>query len=295
MINQSEHPRSLVVGASGQVGKQIIRAAGMDHCIPTVRNPPFPEWLTLDLALIDREVAMKLLEPLDLNAIYCVGGMTNVELCEAEKDLVIRANCSGPKALAEVANERHIPFVYFSTEYIFDGVNGPYYEESAANPLSYYGLSKWRGEQAVLNVCPHALIVRTTVVYGSDDAEKNFLYSLKRALTAGARFQVPEDQISTPTYNRDLANATLSLVKSRATGVFHVCGPEVLNRLQFARQVAQFWGFDTDLISGVPTSSLNQRAPRPLKAGLLIKKLQDIYPAIRMRNVADSLLDWSKQ
>ena len=235
---------------------------------------------------------MSLLESVDLNAIYCVGGMTNVELCEEERDLAIHTNCYGPKVLAKVANERNIPFVYFSTEYIFDGVNGPYDEEAAASPISGYGISKWQGEEAVLDVCSRALILRTTVVYGPDDAQKNFLYSLRRALMAGDSFRVPEDQISTPTYNRDLANATLRLVEAGATGVFNVCGPELLSRLQFAVYAARFWGLDTGLVSGVPTSGLVQRAPRPLNAGLLIDKLQNIYPEVRMRGLADSLSDW---
>lgn len=292
MTDRTGHSRSLIVGATGQVGKQLIRTVGMDHCVPTARIPHSSEWLTLDLASIDRETAMKLLESLDLNAIYCVGGMTNVDLCEVETDLAIQTNCHGPKVLAEVANERNIPFVYFSTEYIFDGVNGPYDEESAANPISCYGVSKWRGEQAVSDACSRALILRTTVVYGPDDAEKNFLYGLRRALMAGDSFRVPEDQISTPTYNRDLANATLRLVEARATGVFHVCGPELLSRLQFARYATRFWGLDTTLVSGIRTSSLGQKAPRPLNAGLLINKLQNIYPEIRMRSLADSLSDW---
>ena len=109
---------------------------------------------------------------------------------------------------------------------------------------------------------------------------------------AGDSFRVPEDQISTPTYNRDLANATLRLVEAGATGVFNVCGPELLSRLQFAVYAARFWGLDTGLVSGVPTSGLVQRAPRPLNAGLLIDKLQNIYPEVRMRGLADSLSDW---
>jgi dTDP-4-dehydrorhamnose reductase len=98
--------------------------------------------LTLDLASIDRETAMKLFESLDLNAIYCVGGMMNVDLCEVEMDLAIQTNGHRPKVLAEVANESNSAFIYFSTQNIFDGVNDPYDEGSTANPISCYGVSK---------------------------------------------------------------------------------------------------------------------------------------------------------
>jgi dTDP-4-dehydrorhamnose reductase len=283
---------SLVVGATGQVGRQILLAVGIDRCLPTARKPISAGWLALDLATINREFAGKLLGDLALEAIYCVGGMTDVERCETERDLAMRTNCSGPQALAEVANERNIPFIYFSTEYIFDGACGPYNEESIANPISCYGMSKLHGELAVAASCPHALILRTTVVYGPDDAEKNFLYSLRRALAAGRSFLVPEDQTSTPTYNRDLANAALRLVEGGATGVFNVCGPELFSRLEFARRAARFWDFDSSSILGVPTASLGQRAPRPLNAGLSIEKLRHEYPDIRMRDLPDSLSDW---
>lgn len=285
--------RSLIVGATGQVGKQIIAASGVGTCIPTARHALSPDWLTLDLASIDKESATKSLEPFDLNAIYCVGGMTNVELCETDRDLAMRTNCSGPTALAGVAEERHIPFIYFSTEYIFSGADGPYDEEARPNPISSYGNSKWRGEEAVAMACSKSLILRTTVVYGPDDAGKNFLYSLARALIDGNSFRVPDDQISTPTYNRDLARANRQLVNAGAAGVFNVCGPERLSRLQFARAAAQFLGLDANLILGVPTASLHQQASRPLNAGLSTDKLQRLHPEIRMGDLSDSLSDWA--
>lgn len=294
MTSRAGHSRSLIVGATGQVGQQIMRAVNSNHCIPTTRKPLSPEWLRLDLASIDRETALKLLDPFDLDAIYCAGGMTNVEACEEDKEVAMLTNCSGPMVLSEIANERKIPFIYFSTEYIFDGKNGPYDEDSRPNPISSYGLSKWRGEQAVLEICSNSLILRTTVVYGPDAFQKNFLYSLKRALTSGTLFRVPQDQISTPTYNWDLARAAVRLVENGATGIFNVCGPELHSRLEFARIAAQFWGLDPALILGVPTSSLGQKARRPLIAGLPIKKLLSLYPKIYMGKIEESLLDWAQ-
>jgi dTDP-4-dehydrorhamnose reductase len=195
--------------------------------------------------------------------------------------------------LAEVAEERRIPFVYFSTEYIFDGTGGPYDEDAGARPISSYGRSKWRGEREVAAVCSRTLILRTTVVYGPDHAEKNFLYSLARALVGRTPFKVPDDQISTPTYNRDLAMAALRLVESGTIGVFNVSGPERLSRLKFATEAARLLGLAADLVVGVPTASLGQRAPRPLQAGLSTEKLRRLHPGIHMRDLSSSLIDWA--
>ena len=188
--------------------------------------------------------------------------------------------------LARVASDRKIPFVYFSTEYIFDGNDGPYAEEAVANPLSVYGRSKWEGELAVIAACTHALILRTTVVYGQDCGQKNYVYSLMHALAAGKTIRVPQDQISTPTYNRDLAIATVALVNLGATGIYHVCGPERMDRYEFARSVAAYFLLDGSLLSGVPTSSLGQKAPRPLSAGLSIEQVAQA--ASRLKNCAHS-------
>jgi dTDP-4-dehydrorhamnose reductase len=234
--------------------------------------------------------AAELVDGSNYDAIYCVGGATDVERCEVDRDWAMDTNFLGPVALAKAAVD--ISFVYFSTEYVFDGVDGPYSEESEPSPISVYGLSKFLAEQEILRVHPQALIIRTTVVYGSDSREKNFLYSLHRSLSSGKTIRVPNDQISTPTYNRDLASATLHLVRAGSSGIFHVCGPELLSRYEFALKAANIMGHDASLITGVPTTELNQKAPRPLRAGLRIDRLRSCHPSISMRTAQDGIAEW---
>ena len=288
----STQAKSLVIGASGQIGSQMLHLLGSDRCLVTSRKPGSDAVLPLDLARIPTKAyAECILGRHALDAIYCIAGMTNVEGCEGMPEQAYLTNCRGPEMMARVASERKIPFVYFSTEYIFDGNDGPYAEEATANPLSVYGRSKWEGELAVLAACSHALILRTTVVYGKDRGQKNYVYSLMHALAAGKTIRVPQDQISTPTYNRDLAIATVALVNLGATGIYHVCGPERMDRYEFARSVAAYFLLDGSLLSGVPTSSLGQKAPRPLSAGLSIDKLRRLHPGLKLRSLADGLTD----
>jgi dTDP-4-dehydrorhamnose reductase len=291
-------PTPLVVGASGMVGSQLLAWFGAESVLATSRKPR-EGWLTLDLAELAAESqAAAILDQHTLDTVYCVGGMTYVDGCEAEPGLAFRVNARGPGILAAYARDRSLPFVYFSTEYVFDGSAadpGPYLETSAPNPLSVYGKSKLEGEQRVLAAHPGALIIRTTVVYGPDPGQKNYVYSLLRSLSAGTAIRVPEDQISTPTYNRDLIGTTIGLVKANATGIFHVCGPERMGRLQFAQKVAVKFCLDPSLLLGVPTAELGQAAPRPLQAGLTIQKLCNRHPALQMRTVAESLDDCAQQ
>jgi dTDP-4-dehydrorhamnose reductase len=229
-----------------------------------------------------------------LEAIYCVGGMTHVDGCEAAPELAWRTNAEGPGVLAQYARQRGVPYVFFSSEYVFDGAAndpGPYAEEDRTNPLSVYGKTKLEGEQRVLAAHDGALVLRTTVVYGPDPREMNYLYALLRNLSAGKTMRVPEDQLSTPTYNRDLIAAALGLVDAGASGVFHVAGPELLGRLAFARQIAKTLGLDASLLEGAKTAALAQPAPRPLAAGLSTGKLLLHCPALRLRTLAQSLAD----
>ncbi len=290
--------RTLIAGATGQVGTQMLRyltdVRGAETALATTRHTR-EGWLHLDfaeLATIDQAAA--LFDGYELDSIYCVAGMTAVDACEDEPDLAFRTNARGPGVLAAYAQRRKLPFVYFSTEYVFDGAPehpGPYAEDAALRPLSVYGKSKLAGEEAVCKACTGALILRTTVVYGPDARQKNYLYSLMRNLATGTRMRVPEDQVSTPTYNLDLIAAAVGLVQCGASGVFHVCGPEVLGRLEFARAIAAQLGLNGSLLEGVSTAELGQRAPRPLAAGLATGKLTALYPQLRMRPVAEAIME----
>jgi dTDP-4-dehydrorhamnose reductase len=279
--------RVLLVGAQGQVGSQMaweLLRKGRAF-LPTARE--FREGgLQLDLqTLPDKTAVASLLDKEELSAILCVGGMTYVDGCESQPEAAYQINARGPASLAAYADARRLPFVYFSTEYVFDGsaeAPGPYPEDAQPNPLSVYGKSKLLGERQIQEVHSKALIVRTTVVYGADQRQKNYLYTLMRQLSSGSRMNVPADQVSTPTYNRDLATAVLGLVDAGASGVFHVCGPERMDRLEFAQRVASELGYDSSSLHGISTAELNQAAPRPLAAGLSTGKLQQQFPEFAM-------------
>ena len=291
-----DRPVALLVGASGQVGAQMRRLleAAPEKPRPLLSSSREREgWLRINLAELEgQEQVEQLLGSHSLSMIFCIGAMTDVEGCEGKPDLAERTNARGPAVLARYAHRRNLPFVYFSTEYVFDGSReepGPYLETSPTHALSVYGKSKLNGECAVLAAHTDALILRTTVVYGQDSQEKNYLYSVLRNLAGRRSMKVPEDQISTPTFSEDLVHATLGLIEANASGVFHLCGPERVGRLDFAVRIANHFGLDTSLLYGVPTRELGQKAPRPLHAGLSIEKLTSGYPHLRMRTLAESL------
>ena len=286
-------PRILVLGASGQLGAALCRQLG-PAAIPAARRPPSPDWVTLDLAGLT-ESPDELISALGLTAIICAAGATDVERCQSDHAWADAANHLGPTALARAAAHARIPFVFYSTDYVFPGTPdnpGPYREDAPTHPLSVYGGTKRMGEVDVLNTHPGALVLRTTTVYGPDPQGKNFLYTLRRLLSSGQTMRVPTDQLATPTYNEDLAAATLALLRGGHTGLFHAAGPELLSRIDFARLACDLLNLDPALLIPLTTPELNQRAARPLIAGLDSTLLATTLNHQPFRPPHQGILDW---
>ncbi len=302
MVWNQDVGRVLIVGASGQVGAAMCRflqQTGRGGLVLPAARTPKDDWLKLDLAtLVEIAGARAVLDTEELSAIVCTAGWTHVDGCEGDPERSRQVNATGPAMLAGYAWERRVPFVYYSTDYVFNGFSttpGPYRENDPTDPLSVYGRDKLLGEAQVTGYHPDALILRTSGVYGADEQGKNFVYQVLKRLTLGQGVRVPQDQSSTPAYNEDLARATFALLEAAERGIFHACGPDVVDRKQFAGRIASEFGFSTAAIEGVRTVTLNQPAPRPLVAGLDSSKLAaflaSTHPEARMRGIHDALND----
>ena len=288
----------LVVGSSGQVGRSLLHALAQAGCraTGTTRRASDGTALPLDLATLlsqgDAAAAIAKGGRGEPSAIYCLGGMTWVDGCERDPALARRINATGPTALAAYAADVGIPFAFVSTDYVFAGreqVPGPYAEDAKPEPLSVYGASKLAGEQGVAAAHRGAVIVRSTWVYGPDEQGKNNAYSVVRSLAAKRRLAVAVDQISNPTYNADLAAALVLLVNSGASGLFHVAGPDLMDRLEWARRIGASCGLDTSLLDGVTTAAMGLPAARPLHSGLRSSRLAAQLPGFHMRPLEEGL------
>ncbi len=240
-------------------------------------------WDLTDVAATERLIAES--EP---DCVFCPAALSHVDYCEDHPDEAFRVNRDAASAAARLAATRDGGFVYYSTEYVFDGTAGPYGEDDPVNPVSVYGRSKLGGERCVTAENPHAVVIRTTVVYGVDRLEKNFVYQLLRRGRRGERMTVPADQLSSPTYTVDLADASVELAERRLGGIWHVAGTEILDRAAFARVVCEVFGLDPELVVPVTTASLEQRAPRPLCAGLRVDRARGAL-STRLRGPREGL------
>lgn len=284
--------RALVVGGSGQIGGWLLRTlAGRGHeAVGTYLSVPHEGLVPLDASR--REESARWLREARPEVVFYPAGFTWVDGCERDPARARDANLDQPLDLARAAVGLGARFVYFSTDYVFDGVAGPYDEDSPTNPLSVYGRAKLDAERALADeLGDRALTVRTSWVFGPERQGKNFAYQLVKALGQGKALECPSDQISSPSYGPDVANAVVGLVEEGISGLIHVAGPEVMERVEFARSIAGAFGLDPSRIVAKTTEELGQGAPRPLNGGLRTPRLDAIWPGA-MRPLAEALGDF---
>jgi dTDP-4-dehydrorhamnose reductase len=266
--------RALVIGASGQVGAallQVLRSRGHEAHGTHVQHAA-PGLAHLDLT--DHAAVARTITQTRPDWIFCPAGLSFVDYCEEHPDEAMAANRAGPAAAARAGEAAGAGFVYYSTDYVFDGKAGPFGEDDPPRPLCVYGRSKHEGEQAVLAACRRAVVIRTSVVYGPERQEKNFVYQLIRASHAGNGFRLAADQKASPSYNPDVAAASVELAEGNLFGIWHIAGPEVLDRYAFALRISRAFALDTSKLVSVTTAALGQKASRPLDGGLKVAKAQ---------------------
>ncbi|AGA28617.1 SDR family oxidoreductase [Singulisphaera acidiphila] len=284
--------RAAVIGGSGQLGGWLLRVlAERGHdAAGTFATTAFPGLTPLDAA--DSAAAADWVRSQNPSVVFYPAGFTWVDGCERDPGKARAANVEQPLNLARAAAEVGARFVYFSTDYVFDGQDGPYAESAAPRPLSVYGQAKLEAEQALADALGDLLLVaRTTWVYGPERQGKNFAYQLAKALSEGRSLPCPSDQVSTPSYGPDVAQAMVRLIEQGRSGLVHVAGPDLMDRVAFAQALAHSFGLNAARIEARTTAELGQGAPRPLKSGLLTPRLDAWLPGL-MRPLADCLLDF---
>ena len=266
--------RALVVGASGQVGgalMQALRARGHE-VTGTYGAHAVPDAWPLDIRNTEAvEHSVHFIKP---DWIFCPAAISHVDYCEEHAEETFALNRDAPLFLGRMAQRAGAAFVYYSSDYVFDGVGGPFGEEDEPRPLNVYGRSKLEGERAILDAIPRALVLRTSVVYGPEAQQKNFVYQLIRACREGRPFRPAVDQRASPTYGPDLAAASVEACELGLRGLYHVAGADTLDRRAFAQLVVETFGLDGSHLTPTKTAELAQKAARPLDGGLRVGKAQ---------------------
>ena len=271
----------LVTGANGFLGNYLchalllkgyqVIATGRGACrLAFSANPNFT-FYTMDL--IDLNQTRTVVSQSNPDFIFHAAAIGKPDDCELNKELASAINTMGTLQLLELAGIAAIPFCYISTDFVFNGDAGNYREEDCVSPVNHYGVTKAEAELLVRSYASEWSIVRTVLVYGSPmTGRSNLLSIVQEKLAAGQPYAVVDDQVRTPTYVEDLVAGLLLILEKRATGIYHLCGEEVLTPFQMATKTAIYLGLDPGLIIRTNSAAFKQPARRPLVTGLVIEK-----------------------
>ncbi len=264
----------LLITSCGLVGATFVRALAARGCSCVESHYPGvdePRGAPVDIASEDS--VGELFAHARPRTVVLSAALTNVEFCQENRETAWKINVNGAQNVARACKANRAKIVFFSSDYVFDGADGPYSEADAPHPISVYGETKLAAESFIRETLDDHLIVRTTVVYGYEARGKNFCYRLINTLKAGQRIRVPSDQIGSPTYARNLVEVVVDLFDKGRTGIYNVVGKDLVDRYEFSRRVCRVFGLDESLLEPVLTRELAQKAPRPLNGGLRIDKV----------------------
>jgi dTDP-4-dehydrorhamnose reductase len=243
-----------VIGYKGRIGKALMSYA---DCVG----------IDCDISRID--TIESAVDGQKFDAIINCAAYTNVDGAEKEKLLAYSVNSFGPQNISKVYKGR---VVHLSTDYIFDGINGPYSEDYFASPISSYGFSKYMGEVGLRPYADRTLIVRTTVIYDAG-SRPNFVLSVLKELRKGNLVKAPKYIIGNPTYTYHLAHGIMACLEKELTGIINIAGLQRISRYQLAREIAMFYNHDPNkVLSSVAWGE----ARRPERAGLDLTKAKEL-------------------
>lgn len=265
--------RVLVTGANGLVGGRLCsELASRGHAVIGLSRGParwaLPgEYLSCDL--VDRDAALSAIGAARPEAVVHCAAEADVDLCEREPERAFSGNVLATANVAQACRAAGARLVHVSTDYVFDGEDGPYAEDAVPNPQGVYGLTKHMAEQAARALAGSWAVARTAVVYGwPAAARRNFGSWLVESLAQGREVRLFEDQIVSPSLAASVAAMLAEIAERRLGGVWHLCGAEALDRVAFGRELCAVFGFDASLLVPVRLKEAKLAGPRPRRCGL---------------------------
>ena len=276
-----EQGKILITGANGLLGQAMVSVFSRESDFEIIKTSVEPESFIktglqyIQLDITKKEELKKTVSEINPSVIINCAAFTDVDKCESERELSWKINVDAVKNIIIAARPVNTKVVHFSTDYVFDGKNGPYDEQSVPNPLSFYGRGKLASENALIASGIEHAIIRTMVLFGYGvNVKPNFAMWLVNKLSAKEKINIVDDQIGNSTIVDDLAYGTLKVVEKEKTGIYNIAGRDIESRLDFTMKLCDVYGYDKSLINRIKTKDLNQPAPRPLNSGLITLKAE---------------------
>lgn len=276
----------LITGAHGFLGQHVLRTfLDETHCdlIITSRDEKLqftdiadePRVLAYHpLDVTDRAAIKDAISLFKPDVIVHCAGMVNVDLAEHERELAWKTNVRSVEYLIEAARKTDGRIVHISSDYVFDGLKTPYAENASPNPLNYYGRTKLASENALRSSGVNHCIIRAAFFYGVEVHHKpSFALNVISSLKKNEIFEAYDDLYAPPTLIDDIAFAIIRAVEYKKSGIYHVAGPEMVSRYEFAQRIAAAFHLNASMLRPISYSA-ESHAERPRHSSFITLKAQ---------------------
>lgn len=255
----------LVTGYSGQLGYDVVlegKKRGFDMIGVGHK----------ELDITQEEQVESYVHNVKPDAIIHCAAYTAVDKAEDEKEACFAVNVNGTKYLAAAAKSVDAKFIYISTDYVFEGTGtAPFTEEDLANPVGYYGITKYEGEKVVQSLLNKYFIVRISWVFGINGT--NFIKTMLRLAETRDELNVVGDQYGSPTYTFDLAKLLLDMAETEKYGVYHASNEGYITWADFAKEIFEVAGKNVK-VNSITTEEYPTKAVRPKNSRMSKDKLE---------------------
>lgn len=269
----------IVTGANGFTGQHLcitLANKGFEvHALGRgLQRLPMHEHIVYhSLELTSVRSVLRVFESIAPDVVIHTAAMSKPDECDKNRDSCLKNNVEVTRYLLEASRHFPVHFIHLSTDFIF-GEGGPHSENDIAAPLNFYGESKMRAEQLVLESEQLTTIVRPVFIYGPcwNGMRPSFLHWVKERLEQGVPFKVVTDQLRTPTYVYDLCKGIETILMFKKKGVFHLAGKDILSPYDMGKTVAKVLQLNDELIIPVTSAEFPEPVQRAKRSGLKIDK-----------------------
>jgi dTDP-4-dehydrorhamnose reductase len=275
----------LITGANGLLGQKLVDliVSKKEHeLIATGRGknrlPNSGSYIYESMDITDSHRTLKIISKYKPDVVIHTAAMTNVDQCEEDRKNCWTINVKAVKYLIDACRKNGSHLVHVSTDFIFNGKEGPLTEDAVPDPVNYYGESKLKAEKSIMGSDISWSIARTVLVYGvaHDMSRSNIILWVKKSLEEEKDIQVVDDQWRTPTLAEDLAMGCYLLAVRKEKGIFNISGKDMLTPYDMAIATADFFNLDKAHIHRTDGSKFKQKAKRPPRTGFVIDKARRI-------------------
>jgi dTDP-4-dehydrorhamnose reductase len=267
----------LVTGASGLLGKALIFENKSDHLLYGTylsTNLDVKNVALLRIDICDKDSFSKAVSKIVPDVIIHTAALTNVDLCEKEKELAYKINVVGTENAVESSKRAKSKFVYISTDFVFDGKLGKYTEEDRPRPINYYGFSKLKGEEISLTY-EKSIVIRTSIFGLNHLGSKSGIESIVEDVKSGKKIYAPFDSFYSPISVNSLARIIYHLMEKSTSGIYHIGSKERISRFKFFDLLFSIFGLPQDNLLPISFEEYlrGKYAQRPKDVSLISSKI----------------------